>query len=58
MSLLIEHENPEAREHHNTGPHVGCNCRVCVLQRKVVELALKIEDMHYELLEAGEMNDL
>jgi hypothetical protein len=57
MSLLIVHESPEATEHYNTGPHVGCNCRVCVLQRKVVELALKIEDMHYEMLEMGERDE-
>ncbi len=54
MSILHVHEHPDATEHHNSGPHEGCACRVCILQRKVLELEDKIEGLENEVIEMGE----
>jgi hypothetical protein len=45
--ILSTHEHPMTRMHHDSGPHPGCDCRVCVLQRRNFELELAVEKLRH-----------
>jgi len=38
--FLTQYEHPMTKAHYDSGPHAGCQCRVCGLQRTLTDLQI------------------